>query len=218
MDFYQISDFAKEVGKHVNTVDGWFKALEEKRIHYVNRVAGAKVYDDLDLQIAQFIRDKRDSKLTKPTWSLEGIFDVLGEHFELRPFPQDEATTSVPQIADMEAIMREIRTVAQQIAAAQVEEVRQQYAELVRQLPKPVDPAEEKQKRLDDIITQRRVVTQLEDEALNLWSTKPKEERMKSAGFFRKTEDTDKRDAFVRRYVNEHLEERLKRQYGLTEE
>ncbi|MFD1676290.1 MerR family transcriptional regulator [Alicyclobacillus fodiniaquatilis] len=209
MEFYQISDFAKEIGKHVNTVDNWFKALEERRLHYVNRVAGAKVYDELDLEIARFILDKRENK-----WLLEGIFSILEETFELRPFPPDE-TTSVPQVVDMEIIMREIRSAAQQIAAAQVEEVRQQYAELVKQLPKPIDPAEEKQKRLDDMITQRRVITQLEDEALNMWSTIPKEERMKSVGLFRKQEDIDKRDKFVRAYVNEHLEERMKLEYGL---
>lgn len=216
MDFYQISDFAKLVGKHSNTVDNWFKSLEEKRIHYVNRVAGAKVYDALDLQVAIFIRNKRDPSITQPVWALDGIFAVLPDEFELRPFPQDEST-GVPQVADMDAIMKEIQRVAEQIAATQVEEVKQQYAELVRQLPKPVDPIEEKRKRLDDFITQRRVMTELENEALNMWTTKPSSERMKYAGLFRKVEDLDKRESFVRSYVNEHFESRLRNEYGLSD-
>lgn len=210
-DFYQISDFAKEIGKHPNTVDNWFKALEDKRLHYVSRVAGAKVYDELDLRIALFIRDKRDAK-----WAMDGIFVALPDEFELRPFPADEPT-SVPQVMDMDLIRQEILKAAEQIALAQVQEVKQQYAELIQRLPQPPDPKAEKQRRIDDLITQRRVVSLLEEEALNMWSTKPREERMKAAGLFRKVEDVEKRDSFVRRYVNEHLAERLKGEYGLDE-
>lgn len=208
-NFYQISEFARLVGKHVNTVDNWFKSLEEKRLHYVNRVAGAKVYDGLDLQIALFIRDKRNEK-----WAMDGIFDILPQQFELRPFPVDEAT-SVTQMLDMDAVMSEVRKAAEQLAAAQVEEMRRKYDDLVKLIPGPVDPRVEKQRRIDDMITQRRVMMQLEEEALHMWSTKPREERLKTVGLFRKMEDIDKRDRFVRQYINEHFEERLRREYGL---
>ncbi|MDH4619389.1 hypothetical protein [Brevibacillus sp. AY1] len=90
MDEYcLINDFAKKIGQHQNTVDGWFKQLEERRIHYVNRANGKKVYNSLDLQIGLYIRDKREKK-----WALDPIFSELPEHFELRPFPPDNTATS----------------------------------------------------------------------------------------------------------------------------
>jgi len=208
-EYYKISDFAKVIGKHVNTVDNWFKALEEKHVHSVSRLSGEKVYDDLDLQIGMFIRDKRDEK-----WSLEGIFNVLPDHFELRPFSIDESP-SVPQVVDMDAIMTQIRAVAEEIAATQVQEVKNQYEQFFKQLPRPADPLEEKQKTINNFITQRRVMAELENEALKLWSTHPPQERLRKMGLFRKEEDYDKRNRFIRDYINERLEERLKSEYGI---
>ena len=52
--YWKISDFVEEVNLtlkeeklHVNTVYGWFKKLEEKRIHYISRTVDTneKVYD-----------------------------------------------------------------------------------------------------------------------------------------------------------------------------
>ncbi|MCY0892604.1 MAG: MerR family transcriptional regulator [Acidibacillus sp.] len=210
-NFYQIGELAKRIGKHVNTVDNWFKYLEKSRVHYVNRASGMKLYDETDLQIALFIRDKRDDN-----WSMDGITNILPDHFEPRPFPAED-TASAPQVLDMDAIKAELRSAAEEIAAAQVAEVRRQYEELTKRLPEPVDPYIEKQKRIDDMITQRRVIARLEDEALRLWTAKPREERLKSAGLFRRVEDDDKRDRFVMQYIDERLEERLREAYGLDE-
>ena len=90
---WQISDFTEEIQKryeeettikdsvHYNTVDKWFKDLENKGIHYIQRVADKKVYDDLDIAIAIFIMKKRSQK-----WSLDAISNVLSAHLEVRPF------------------------------------------------------------------------------------------------------------------------------------
>ena len=63
MEYWKISDFAKEVGKHQNTVDGWFKQLEEKNVHWVNRSEhGEKIYSTLDMKMAKYIKEMRDQK------------------------------------------------------------------------------------------------------------------------------------------------------------
>ena len=58
--YWKISDFVEEIKQtlkeeklHVNTVYGWFKKLEGKRIHYISRTVDTneKVYDELDLQL-----------------------------------------------------------------------------------------------------------------------------------------------------------------------
>jgi hypothetical protein len=215
--FFKISDFAKEIGRHANTVDNWFKMLEEKQMHYVNRVDGEKVYDEMDLSIALHIRDKRDDK-----WALEAIGAQLGAHFDLRPFPPEMEPTTALQIPDMELLRKkfgeEIRAVVEELAATQVAELRQQHTELLRQLPKPKDPIAERLERVTEMTTRRRVERALEREALHMWSTKPEAERLKRAGLLRKEEDRDKREQFVKDHIDQHFESRLLEQFGLNDE
>lgn len=212
--FFKISDFSKQIGKHQNTVDNWFKLLEEKGLHYVNRIDNEKVYDEQDLEIAKHINEKRNNK-----WALEAICNELADHFELRPFPPEMEVTNNLQPLHMESIKQkfseEIRETIEQIAAAQMLELRQQHEGLLKQLPKPRDPREERQERVNEMIVRRRVERELEQEALNLWSTKPQTDRLVRVGLFRKEENRDKRDQFVKTYIDEHYENRLRDQFGL---
>nr|WP_263327111.1 hypothetical protein [Neobacillus sp. Marseille-Q6967] len=58
---WKIGEFASKIGRHANTIDQWFKKLEELNIHYVNRLPSTneKIYDDLDLKIALHIKSER---------------------------------------------------------------------------------------------------------------------------------------------------------------
>lgn len=115
---WKISDFAKKLGKHNNTIDGWFRDLEiERRLHYVSRINGEKVYDGWDLEIVEFIIDRRDNK-----WSLDAIYDDLPNHFELRPLPKDfESETKELQVIDIDKVrstlMNDMKTTFTELAA-----------------------------------------------------------------------------------------------------
>lgn len=221
MEYWKISDFAKVVGKHQNTIDGWFKQLEELKIHSVNRnETGDKIYTSLDLQIAKYIVEKRKEK-----WALEFIFQELPKMFELRPVEEREST-SVPQTIvrqEFETVakelfkvqMNEMRKYIEEVATAQASELKEQYDSLIKQLPKPKTLQEERQERINEMITRRRIESVLEREALHLWSTKPDNERKIKIGLFRKEEDRDKRDLFVKEYVNEHFASRIKDEYRI---
>src|SRR5699024_2244343 len=121
--YWKISDFAKKLNKHNNTIDGWFRELElERMLHYVSRVNGEKVYDELDLKIAQFIIKRRNNK-----WSLNAIFDDLPNHFSLRPFPEGlESEPKEVQVVDIDkmraALMSEMKETFSEFAATQVQE------------------------------------------------------------------------------------------------
>lgn len=220
MEYWKITEFAKEVGRHLNTVDGWFKQLEEKKLHWVNRSEhGEKIYSTLDMKIAQFIKAKRQEK-----WSIESIFNELPIHFELRPVPEEN--TSDSQIVDpamirneFEGLMKnqlnEIQQYFKEAAAAQIEEVKRQYESLVMQLPKTKTLEQERQEHMTDMITRRRIESQLRKEALQLWSQKPDNERKIRTGLFRKEEDINKRDIFVEEYIVDHIEERMGKEYDL---
>ncbi|WP_053437828.1 hypothetical protein [Sporosarcina globispora] len=212
--FWRISDFAKEVGKHPNTVDGWFKQLEEKHIHYVNRTEnGEKLYDDLDLSIAQFINQQRANK-----WALDAIFDSLSHKFDLRSAPDEEtsmSTTYGTLGVDLEQFKVEILAAAKEIAASHIKEVKQQYEAIIDKLPEPKSKEEERSERMESIIIRRRVETTLREEAVKSWNQKPEEERVKRVGFFRKEEDWGKREEFINQYINERFEDRIKKVFQL---
>lgn len=210
--YWKIGDFAKKINKHTNTVDGWFRKLEvERKLHYISRVNEEKVYDELDLEIAEYITEKRDNK-----WSLNAIFDSLPEQFSLRPFPTEyEQRSKEVQVVDVEkmraTIMSELKTTFEQMAASQLE---QQMSGFQKMLP---SPEEKRQERLDQIIVERKVTRMLEEEALALWSSKSEGERTIRAGLFglRKEEDRDKRDRFVKEYTDKHFEDYIKKEFGM---
>ncbi|MFP7474298.1 MerR family transcriptional regulator [Niallia taxi] len=222
MNYWKISDFTEQIKLsvdneriHINTIDGWFKALESKRIHYVARTEDTKekVYDELDLEIAIFIRKRREEK-----WSLAAIYDDLGNHFELRGFPSNDVGPTAFD-GDFETLKaqlsEELRKTFNQMAVSQIEEIKRHYDSIIEQMPKLPSPEEQKEIRFKEMVVRRRVETALENEAIELWATKPESERLKKVSIFRKEEDLVKRNEFVRRYINENYEESLKREFGI---
>jgi hypothetical protein len=207
---WKISEFAKILGKHNNTVIGWFRALEEeRRLHYINRVNNEKIYDTLDLDIAKFIVEHRDQ-----SWSLDAIYDSLPSHFSLRPFPVDfEPDSKSVQVVDIEkmraTIMNELKRTFEEMASSQMQ---QQMEGFQKMLP---NPEQQRLDRFNDMMAERKVTRILEEEALSMWSTKPVSERFRKVGWFRTEEDRDKRDKFVTDYIDKHFEERMRKEYDL---
>lgn len=210
MKHWKISDFAKQLGKHNNTIDGWFRELEsERRLHYLYRVNGEKIYDELDLKVAEFIIKQRDNK-----WSLNAIFDDLPNHFTLRPFPKnfEEKPKSV-QMVDVEkmraTLMNEMKEVFNELSAIQMQKQRDEMKRLL--------PSREQARldRINAIMAERKVTRMLEKEALSVWSEKPEEERIRKVGWFRKEEDEKKRNHFIEKYIDENFEDSMKQEFGI---
>lgn len=211
-NYWKISDFAKKLNKHNNTVDGWFRSIEERKLHHISRINNEKVYDELDLKIAQFIIEKREAK-----WSLDAIFDSLPDNFSLRPFPPDyEDQPKSLEVVDVDkiraAIKNEMRAVFEEIAATQIEKQKKEFQLLL--------PSKEEQRfeRFNMVMAERKVIRRLEEEALSKWAEKPPGERLVKVSWFRKEEDKDKRDRFVKAYVDEHFEEAMKEEFGIYDD
>jgi molybdopterin converting factor small subunit len=216
---WQITEFADKITEglegsvHYNTVDKWFKELEKRRIHYINRVAGEKIYDEMDLRIGRFIYQKRLEK-----WRLDVIFEYLPEALEVRPFPDEwgdnnDIITDPSQLEKkiLQAVMTQLQ---EEIGKAKLELLHSvkevAVTQITSMLPKPKDDAQERLERMNMIITQKRVEMALEEEAIKLWNQKPEHERMKKVGWFRKEEDLIKRHEFIRQYIRENMERALK--------
>jgi hypothetical protein len=222
--FWKISDFVEELNMHldqsnthINTIDGWFKRLEKEHLHYVNRTldTNEKVYDELDLKIAVFIKKRREEK-----WSLTSIANDLPNFFELRPFPMKEETPA-PHVDNLETLKRqvteEVKKAFEEIAVTKVEELKSHYEKLLNTLPQPLSPEERREERFQEIVIRKRVEIQLEKEANEAWSQLPETERMKKARFFRKEVDFEKKGQFIRDYVDKHFENRLREKMDLKQ-
>ncbi len=57
-----------------------------------------KLYNALDLEIALFIKQKRDEK-----WSLDAIIDLLPHQFDLRPVSPEHQTNEVSTELNLQA-------------------------------------------------------------------------------------------------------------------
>lgn len=215
---WHISDFTEEIQRryeaettvkesvHYNTVDKWFKDFENKGIHYIQRVADKKVYDDLDVDIALFIIEKRSQK-----WSLDAISNVLSAYIEVRPFPDlktedsqvvSEAQVMVEMGRKFEKMQKEFEERILHELDLKKKELEQQ---LLNRLPKPKSDEEIRAEKTDIMISTVRKRYEIEEKAIAEWNKLPLEQRVKRVGFFRTEEDLLKRDNFIREYVKQFL-------------
>lgn len=216
---WQISDFTEEIQRryeeetsvkdsvHYNTVDKWFKDLENKGIHYIQRVADKKVYDDLDVAIAIFIMTKRSQK-----WSLDAISNVLSANLEVRPFPdlKNDDSQMLSEAQVMVEMGRKFEKMQKEFEERLIHELDIKKNELEKQLlnrlPIPKTDQELRAERTDIVISSVRKRYEIEEKAIAEWNKLPMEQKMKKVGFFRKEEDMLKRDSFIREFVKEYFE------------
>lgn len=195
-------------GVHYNTVDKWFKAMEHKGIHYVSRVTDEKVYDSLDLDIGCFIYERRKEK-----WNLDAIYENLHKVFELRPAPSDKSDESqVPLKKEeveqyiqhrLDAYEEDLKKYKEELLNAVKEITMNEIKNFRNLLPGPDEQDEEKK---DYVATSLRVSMQLEKEAIEEWDKKPEMERTKKVGWFRREEDLNKREVFIKNYKQQHMQ------------
>jgi DNA-binding transcriptional MerR regulator len=192
---WRIGRFAEMIGKHQNTVDGWFKKLEEAHLHYVSRVAGGvKVYDALDLKVAQYINHWRDKG-----WQLEAIFNELPSHVELRNFPSETQEVS-NQLVGIEELKRILLQDREERTAEVVEAVERYLENRTMQLL---------ESRRNDRMSERKIERQLRSEAIVKWDELPESVRMKKVGWFSKVEDVGARERYIQDYIDTHFEDRI---------
>ncbi|WP_336866895.1 hypothetical protein [Peribacillus frigoritolerans] len=112
-------------------------------------------------------------------------------------------------------ITEEVKETFEEMATAKVEELKSQYEQSLNGLPKPPSIEERKNQSFHAMVIQRKIESSLEEEANQAWSNLPEDQRLKRVGFFRKDIDLEKKDQFVRTYINERFVERLKTEMEL---
>ncbi|OLR25461.1 terminase gpP N-terminus-related DNA-binding protein [Bacillus cereus] len=213
---WRITEFSKLVGRHHNTVYNWFNTLEEKGIHGTLRTnnTNEKLYNTLDLDIALFIKLKRDEK-----WSLDAIIELLPHQFELRPVSPENQTNEISTQFNMHEIATTIERIVEQKVQMHLQSVELKYQGQLKDtihtmLPKPEDPEllkeRQRQERLDNIIIQHRARKELRKKAEQEWGTQSEETRIKKVGWFKKEEDLARKQLFIENYIDENMIEHMK--------
>ena len=235
---WRISDFTKKllddmtlmfpderISYHFNIIDGWFKELEKRGLHYVNRAGGEKLYDGLDLNIAKFIFLKRREK-----WALDMIFEELPDVVELRPFPPEGAIRELPKTFD-EMVKRIKTEVKNELKHELVDEVKKeirlelkenfeeklknQWKQILIEERKLLDNpeyAKEKERKMQERIMriQIRANEELEREAIEEWNKLDEKIRMIKPGIFaKKVENASAKMDFIQKYKNERMKSRI---------
>jgi len=205
---WRITEFSKLVGRHHNTVYNWFNTLEEKGLHGTLRTnnTNEKLYNTLDLDIALFIKLKRDEK-----WSLDAIIELLPHQFELRPVSPENQTSEVSNPLNMQEAAATIEKIVEQKIQMHLQNIELEYQgkfeDAIRAvLPEPEDPEmlkeRQRQERLDNMIIQHRAERE--------WSAQPEETRIKKVGWFKKEEDLARKQLFIENYIDENMIEYMK--------
>ncbi|MBZ5753525.1 hypothetical protein [Metabacillus rhizolycopersici] len=222
--YWQITEFAEKVTEnidgsvHYNTVAKWFNKLETMGVHYVSRAAGEKIYDELDLEIGVFIHQKRAEK-----WRLDVIFENLPKYTETRPFPDEWEGESSPTlnyseieeaiIRKMSAKMQDQLIAAQKEIANTIEQVA--MSKISSLLPQPKTEDEIRTERLNHALLQMKLNNKLEEAALDQWNKQPDHIRVRKVGFFRKEENYEEKDRFIRNYKNQNMERVLREELDI---
>lgn len=194
---YSTKDIADKLGVEAVTVRKYALALE-KAGYSIDRSGGKnRSYNATDVMAFQYMQSIRSQTSI-----------TVEEAANLVAHKNNTVTATDTNIVHSEDITLPDRyetllAMVQQLLAAQ---------QVAAALP---SPEQQRIDRLNDRFTERRIERQLEREALDLWTAKPDPERMKKVGLFRKEENFEARDRFVRDYVDEHYEQRMKGEYGL---
>ena len=208
---WQLADFAKELDVPRNTVNGWFVNLEQNHIHFVNRNENdEKVYDELDLEIGEFIKLK--TRETKPKWNFAAVHNELPKQFELRTsIVRAEKTNGLMSIDELK---NEILTAAREVATTQTQN---QQALLQNFLKSLTDREEENHRKIADVMNlQLHHVDKNHEQLVKQLTEQKQEAEEKQKILMEKLEKQQQMNKELNERFQQKLTEELEKQQQIT--
>ena len=202
-DMWKLGSFTEEVNKaflaatgidadyKTNTINNYFKDLEEKGIHIVQKINDVRVFDTEDLTLAVFILMKRSKELNQhKTWGLQQIYDEIDRSPELpnrKPSIEEQSKDN----------LRELVLELQKTFTKSLEE-----ASNTQLLLSTMDQNVEK-KVTNAVLAYMEQQNKVKAEARTEWEKLPKEQRF--TGFIFKQERIAERERFIDDYVEKEM-------------
>lgn len=225
-DYWKIGSFAKEIEnatgdkRHANTLDNWFKGLEDKNIHFVPRAGKEKVYSEVEKEIALFFNTKR-----KEGWAIDVIQDEVKTRFSDKLNKYNPNTgEEVQSIEELKEQMLEwMQQTTSQVADEKVKALEEKFKSY-----KNDNEKKRYQDRHDAInleLKKTMIRKELKKEAIELWEKEPDEKKfieVEEKGIFglkkvRTMKNIEGRNDFIEEYIDEHMFNRLKKETGYEE-
>lgn len=201
---YWNKELASILGIGDSTLRKWCIELEKNGYEFYKDKQGNRAFTDRDA----FAMRKFKELVQTRQLTLENAASAVISTFS-NSNNDDRTTLVLPQNGRSEVVLSEFREkLFADFRSMIQEEIRQEIAAAVQLQESRIQ--EDRQKRLTDRITERRIEFRLHEEALQLWAQRPRSERYKKVGWFRKEEDIIRKDNFVRQYINQHFEDRFK--------
>ncbi|MZQ85839.1 hypothetical protein GQF01_27410 [Paenibacillus sp. 5J-6] len=141
---------------------------------------------------------------------------LLSQNQELRtmlPAPRDieEEKRQQREIVDEVKVLHEKQKKLEQ---QHYEELKRQNEEIQKLIPPMPDIDKERSERTNEYLTIRRINLALEKEAYEHWNRKPEHERIRKIGLFKKEENIEVRNHFIKSYIDEYFEDRLRLEFA----
>lgn len=141
---------------------------------------------------------------------------LLSQNQELRtmlPAPRDieEEKRQQREIVDEVKVLHEKQKKLEQ---QHYEELKRQNEEIQKLIPPMPDFDKERSERTNEYLTIRKINLALEKEAFEHWSRKPEHERIRKIGLFKKEENIEVRNHFIKSYIDEYFEDRLRLEFA----
>lgn len=141
---------------------------------------------------------------------------LLSQNQELRtmlPAPRDidEEKRQQREIVDEVKVLHDKQKKLEQ---QHYEELKRQNEEIQKLIPPMPDFDKERSERTNEYLTIRRINLALEKEAYEQWSRKPEHERIRKIGLFKKEENIEVRNHFIKSYIDEYFEDRLRLEFA----
>jgi len=194
--------YDEELNITVNTINNYFRKLEDDGIHYLNRISGTKIYDPMDLEIAEFISIKRSKKLNKGiTWQLPQIFDAIRRDLPCRSKPDttDEETSSGSDYTQIEKQIDDLKESMQEFIRQEIsrkDDINQKLLEMKHANEKQVNRS---------MVEVMQKQSEFRSQARAEWDKKSSSERFE--GLIFKREKIKEREQFIDEYVEKKFME-----------
>lgn len=151
------------------------------------------------------------------------VADLTSQNKQLLSQNQ-ELRTMLPAPRDIEEEKRQQRVIVDEVKVLHekqkkleqqhYEELKRQNEEIQKLIPPMPDLDKERSERTNEYLTIRRINLALEKEAYEHWSRKPEHERIRKIGLFKKEENIEVRNQFIKSYMDEYFEERLRLEFA----
>lgn len=219
VDWLSVSQLSKMLDIPETTVRRYISNFEE--YFRSEKVGRGRKYHPSSIEILQRIAMLYDSD-----YETVEIRRILADEFAYEIKESDEnVTTTYPPSYDVAGKITEFQKNQEAFNKKLLEMLYEQQKHIQELAVSREDVIEEmkqlsslemkRRERFEQIMLEHKVKKRLEKEALRLWNEKPEEERMIRVGWFRKEEDKNKKEQFIKDYIDEHFEKCLREELDI---